>query len=57
MVLYNALETILIFSFAKQMMLREFGVFKGFPLLQPCAKSFFIINLDFELGDLKGFTP
>ncbi|PNR90883.1 hypothetical protein X926_09605 [Petrotoga sp. HWHPT.55.6.3] len=29
MVLYNVLETISIFSFAKQMMLREFGVFKG----------------------------
>jgi len=35
----------------------DYGVFKGFTLLLFCAKSFFIINFDFELGDLKGFTP
>jgi hypothetical protein len=35
----------------------EFGVFKELALLQPCAKSFFAINYDFELGDLRGFTP
>ncbi|KUK82274.1 MAG: hypothetical protein XD96_0891 [Petrotoga mobilis] len=29
MVLYNALETISMFSFAQQMMFREFGVLKG----------------------------
>jgi len=59
MVLYNVLETISIFSFAQQMMLREFGVFKGLALLQPCAKSFLLIcakNFDFELGDLKGLA-
>ncbi|WP_041534125.1 hypothetical protein [Petrotoga mobilis] len=39
---YNALETISIFSFAKQMMLREFGVFKGLALLQSCAKNFLL---------------
>jgi hypothetical protein len=33
------------------------GDLKGFTLLQCCAKRFFVINYDFELGDLKGFTP
>jgi len=35
----------------------ELGVFKGLALLQSYAKRFFLINFDFELGDLKGFTP
>ncbi|PNR99488.1 hypothetical protein X927_05700 [Petrotoga mexicana DSM 14811] len=35
----------------------EFRVFKGLAPLQPCAKSFFKIKFDFELRDLKGFTP
>jgi len=43
MVLYNALETISIFSFAKQMMLHELGDLKGFTLLQSCAKSLLLI--------------
>ncbi|MDY6895111.1 MAG: hypothetical protein SVO01_06830 [Thermotogota bacterium] len=38
----NALETISIFSFAPQMMLREFGVLKGFTLVWVTVQTMFL---------------